>query len=172
VKRKSLLVDELPSSFGGQFFNSSFKAVLKYFDIVEEKGDMEERARRVMDLFFPEGLPDGDPSGFIASFINPEEGKGGKKLFDFRHDSALIYASFMQTYGIDLIKNDLHWWEFLALFKGLTDDCIMRRVMDIRSKKINTKMSAEERQRIVRAQADWALPGSDEDTLFARFRRG
>jgi hypothetical protein len=25
----------------------------------------------------------------------------------------------MQCYRIDLIKTDLHWWDFLALFNGL-----------------------------------------------------
>ena len=41
-------------------------------------------------------------------------------LFDFRIDSDLIYAAFMQQYGIDLIDIDnLHWHKFLALFYGL-----------------------------------------------------
>ena len=39
---------------------------------------------------------------------------------DYEIDSDLIYAAFLQQYSIDLIEvEDLHWWKFLALLKGL-----------------------------------------------------
>ncbi len=39
---------------------------------------------------------------------------------DWRIDSDLIYAAFMQQYGIDLIDvPELHWHKFLALVRGL-----------------------------------------------------
>ncbi len=39
---------------------------------------------------------------------------------DFRQDSDLIYAAFLQQYGIDLIDiPELHWHKFLALLHGL-----------------------------------------------------
>lgn len=41
-------------------------------------------------------------------------------LIDFRIDSDLIYAAFMQQYGIDLVDiPELHWHKFLALLNGL-----------------------------------------------------
>lgn len=41
-------------------------------------------------------------------------------LLDFRIDSDLIYAAFLQQYGIDLVDiAELHWHKFLALLNGL-----------------------------------------------------
>lgn len=41
-------------------------------------------------------------------------------ILDFQIDSDLIYAAFLQQYGIDLIEvPELHWHKFLALIHGL-----------------------------------------------------
>lgn len=50
----------------------------------------------------------------------PRSVGGGKAaLFDFSQDADLLYAAFYEQYGIDLLKTDLHWVQFLALFYGL-----------------------------------------------------
>lgn len=62
--------------------------------------------------------------------------RGGSKeiLFDYKIDGAYIYAAFMSQYGIDLIEiEELHWYKFLALFKGLKDDEIMCKIMGYRA---------------------------------------
>ncbi len=41
------------------------------------------------------------------------------KVLDFKIDADLIYAAFMQQYGIDLFETDMHWHKFLALLRGL-----------------------------------------------------
>lgn len=41
-------------------------------------------------------------------------------LLDFKIDSDLIYAAFLQQYGVDLIDvPELHWHKFLAMLNGL-----------------------------------------------------
>lgn len=41
-------------------------------------------------------------------------------VLDYMKDADLIYAAFMQQYGIDLIDvPELHWHKFLALIEGL-----------------------------------------------------
>ncbi len=41
-------------------------------------------------------------------------------VLDFKIDADLIYAAFLQQYGIDLIEiPELHWHKFLALMDGL-----------------------------------------------------
>ena len=46
-----------------------------------------------------------------------------KKIMDFRHDGAYIYASFRQAYGIDLIaeRGKLSWHRFINLLDGLPE---------------------------------------------------
>lgn len=53
--------------------------------------------------------------------------------YDYELDSDLIFAAFWGQYGINLKTiEDLHWHEFLALFKGLNESTRMREVMQYR----------------------------------------
>ena len=52
--------------------------------------------------------------------------------YSFEQDAPYIYAAFRKEYGINLqkIKNEeLHWWEFLALFDSLPDDSKIMKIM-------------------------------------------
>ena len=57
-----------------------------------------------------------------------------KVVYSFEKDAGLIYAAFMSQYGIDLnLIEDMHWWKFLALFDGLSEDQRLCQVMQIRA---------------------------------------
>lgn len=64
----------------------------------------------------------------------PRRKSGSKEiLLDYELDAEYIYSAFMSQYGIDLLEIDeLHWYKFLALFKGLKDDEIICRIMSYR----------------------------------------
>lgn len=87
--------------------------------------------------------------------------KDAVKSFDFEQDASFIYASFLQCYGIDLMGKDrnLHWWKFIALFSGLTDDTRIMQVISIRTKPMPkaTKYNAEERRQLARLKAIYRL---------------
>ena len=68
-----------------------------------------------------------------------------KQLISYAKDDALIYAAFLQQYGIDLADNELHWHKFRALLDGLTDDTQLVKVMRYRSVKLGDA-STEERK--------------------------
>lgn len=51
----------------------------------------------------------------------PTGGGSSERVVDFEQDADLIFAAFWQFYGIRLTTADLHWHEFLALFRGLKD---------------------------------------------------
>ncbi|WP_337539191.1 Gp15 family bacteriophage protein [Suilimivivens sp.] len=64
----------------------------------------------------------------LLAFSRPEKklprqvGSAGSGIIaiDFELDANLIYAAFLQQYGIDLIDiPELHWHKFLALLDGL-----------------------------------------------------
>ena len=71
--------------------------------------------------------PEDRGAGFeeLARFYNPPsplprpDGSGGERVVDFAQDADMIFAAFMEQYGIDLTEADLHWHKFLALFRGL-----------------------------------------------------
>lgn len=92
-------------------------------------------------------------------------GGSAVKTFDFQLDADLIYSSFMQAYGIDLIEQQgkLHWWKFYSLFLGLPSGTKMREVMSIRAREIPapTKHNQKEIRRLRELKQFYALPGVD-----------
>lgn len=79
-------------------------------------------------------------------------------LYDYTQDSPFIIASMREAYGLSLqeVKN-LHWWEFLALFNSLPDECYFSRIMNIRGMKIDPKASPERKAEIKKAKKAVAL---------------
>jgi len=71
-------------------------------------------------------------------FTEKKKNKNDPKTMDFEQDAALIYAAFMQTYGIDLyaVRNQMDWRIFIALLKGLPDNTELSRVMKLRCMKV------------------------------------
>lgn len=61
-----------------------------------------------------------------------------QKTMDFEQDAALIYAGFMQAYGIDLYKerNKMDWRVFIALVRGLPEGTEFSRVIKLRCTKV------------------------------------
>lgn len=64
----------------------------------------------------------------------PRSNRSSKEiLVDYTLDADYIYSAFMSQYGIDLLEiEELHWYKFLALFKGLKDDEVICKIMAYR----------------------------------------
>ena len=71
-------------------------------------------------------------------FPNLNKKSSDQKSMDFEQDAALIYAAFMQTYGIDLyaVRNQMDWRIFIALLKGIPENTELSRVIKIRCMKL------------------------------------
>jgi hypothetical protein len=93
----------------------------------------------------------------LATALSAENNKTTPN-YDYTQDSPFIIASMRQTYGLSLyeIKN-LHWWEFLALFNALPDECYFSRILQIRGMKIDPKASPERKEEIRKAKKAVAL---------------
>lgn len=80
-----------------------------------------------LDFLYDGEVPGDRAAGFEAlkGFYAPPSplprdiGGMDERCVDFEQDEDLIYAAFMQCYGIDLKAEALHWHKFLALFRGL-----------------------------------------------------
>lgn len=60
-------------------------------------------------------------------------GINNKQPFDFEEDAELIYAGFMQQYGIDLQEANMHWWKFMILLENLGAGTRLQKVMEYRT---------------------------------------
>ena len=92
---------------------------------------------------------------------------GGEKALDFDQDAGLIYAAFVQCYGLDLLGRDrgLHWWKFAQLLGGLPEDTRLMQVVTIRTRPLPklTKYNTEERQSLLRLKGLYRLEETEED---------
>jgi len=70
----------------------------------------------------------------------------GVRLYSFEKDANFIFAAFRQTHGIDLQKEDLHWWKFIALFMDLGQDTTFCQLTALRKRVKSGKATKEEKQ--------------------------
>lgn len=93
--------------------------------------------------------------------LNQRQGKPGPKTVDFTADFDLIYAAFLQQYGIDLVeeRGKLPWASFFMQFQGLSGTK-MNEVMQLRAQEIPayTPYNQKEIQNLIELKQYWALP--------------
>ena len=166
--------------------NTSYQTVLKCFDVFADDliGDFDRidvclyllvRARFILRLLTPKhkfALFDLIYKRFIDA---PNKKAEGEKHFDFNQDAGFIYSSFLQCYHNDLVGKDrkLHWWSFIALFSGLSDDTKIVQIMSIRSRPLPkpTKFNAEERRQLMKLKHLYRLELSEGERK-QQFQKG
>lgn len=147
--------------------NTGHRAGVKFTSVLEDSSlSDEDKLSRALDIYYKDmDVMWHDPHALIKEALafysyDPSEyygktksalSKGGgtsrksKQLISYIKDDALIYAAFLQQYGIDLADSELHWHKFRALIDGLTEDTQLVKVMRYRSVKLGD-VSTEERK--------------------------
>ena len=88
-----------------------------------------------------------------------------KKLTDLDQDAELIFAAFLQEYGVNLWRDRLSWPEFTALLAGIAEGTRYADVISIRARPMPkpTKWNAEEREWLMKAKTVHALTMSEQE---------
>ena len=63
-------------------------------------------------------------------------------IMDYEVDAEAIYAGFRQQYGIDLLRANLHWYEFRALLSGLSEYTVAAKIRQIAPDDVDKKHRA------------------------------
>lgn len=99
-------------------------------------------------------------------FPRKAAGINDKQSFDFEKDADLIYAGFLQQYGIDLRKTEMHWWKFMILVENLGSDTKLAKVMEYRTIDTANKNLSKEMRSFYRAMQKYygldQIPELDE----------
>ena len=144
--------------------NTDFRVMCR-FELAIQKSDTADITSAVSD-FFIGNIPcdiNEAVNAVIGFYLcgNAEGGKtaskSGKRCYDYSEDWKYFIAAFRQQYGIDLNTALLHWWEFSALFSGLTDDTELVKIMQIRCTDLKGISDKKERERIKKLQERYAL---------------
>lgn len=151
--------------------NSDFRTAIA-FTMLMTDGDVEEQVKipLALAMFYPvEPLPENIEEALRQMIWfyrgGHEEPKKqardvapGEEVYSFEHDADLIYAAFLQQYGVDLHEKELHWWVFRALFSALNDETEIKKIMGYRAIEITNDMSKSQREFYRRMKKAYRLP--------------
>ena len=85
-------------------------------------------------------------------------------LYSFEYDADKIFAAFQHDYGIDLQNiGYLHWWKFKALFKGLSEDNEIVKIIGYRGMVIDPKLPSSQQDFYRKMKRIHALPAKREE---------
>ena len=175
---KNFFLDKLPDhvSAGGKFFliHTDFRKWLGFSEFAKDKEIiLDDLNYLYVDEVPPKELQKEAFDGLLK-FFNPQQdlpratGKT-EKILDYTIDSQLIYAAFMEQYGIDLTETDeqghykeMHWHKFLALLSGL-HSTKLNEVMSWRCWEGDTK--SEYGKQMAKLKAAWELPPDNQKEI-------
>lgn len=151
---------------GGIYYpiRTDFGVWLEFAEIMETE-DGACAAMRALRLCYKEKMPFDlyEAMSLLCEFfsggkaLKTEYHEKTEQLISFYRDEELIYASFLSDYGIDLAKEKLHWWRFLALLKGLSSESALMKVAAIRAAKLSDIKNPALKRQLLRQKKIFSL---------------
>lgn len=168
-----LLTDRLPTTILGVPVDTRTSTALSCINALNDRLTEEAQIALMSDCLFGQplgvvakraGVREQEMCEAIGQYLEgaPKESRPsgkGVRDFDFIQDDERILSAFRQVYGISLDDLcNLHWWEFLALFKCIPiEGNTFGAVRDIRTRKPRPSDSAEQRAELAKAKKAVAL---------------
>ena len=145
--------------------NTDYRVALRCFEVIEDTSICDqERALAVIYLLFGE-VPMEDMAEFLriaGDYLRCGEKEttqdANERDMDFNADEKYIVASFMSDYRIDLSSVDMHFWQYIQLIQGFTENAVMSRIRDIRNYDMSELKDPKARAKMAKAKAAVALP--------------
>ena len=135
----NILLDKLPTEYEGYLIRTSYRIGIQICLCLEDPDYTEQEKTAIcLNLLYGNGMPDPETAikglSWFLSCGKEEKKQVGKNktLFYFDFDAGRLYSSFKQTYGIDLHKIDMHWFEFIELMGSLDEHSAFENAIQIR----------------------------------------
>lgn len=172
----SILLDKLPTEWNGYEIDGDFQIGIQISQcMTDESLNPTERIMVAAGLLFGDECPGAYEeiiealNWFLNGWNHDNTKASGKcassknksvETMDFDVDQWRIYAAFKSQYGIDLNSEKMHFWTFMGLISSL-EECAFTRVVSIREKKIDSKMSKEEKNWLRKAKEMFRIRKED-----------
>ena len=185
----STLTERFPTkiNIGGAecLINSDFRTVLRCYEVQGGASQLDSgKLSEILRLFYPKVRRFSEEHidkmfWFFAcgrgkekkKFPRKVAGLNNKQPFDFETDADLIYAGFMQQYGIDLQREDMHWWRFMILLENLGADTRLQKVMEYRTIDTSSKNLSKEQRKFLKAMQRYFELGNTSSEKSERLKK-
>lgn len=161
--------------------NTDYRVALRCFEVIEDTSICDqERALAVVFLLFGEVPMEyaGEFLRIAGDYLRCGEKETSQEAhardMDFNADEKYIVASFMSDYRIDLSSVDMHFWQYIQLIQGFTENAIMSRIRDIRNYDMSELKDPKARAKMAKAKTAVALPdkfSKDEQKAIEDFEK-
>ncbi|MDE7231195.1 MAG: bacteriophage Gp15 family protein [Oscillospiraceae bacterium] len=149
----NVILDGFPDEYEGYLIRTDFRIGMQISEALNDV-DLAEPEKMVtaLRLLYGNGIPSDSSvaeSGlrwFMAGG-NPDEEHvpdGKPPTFDFEQDNRLVYSAFRARYGIDITRERLHWFAFLAMLGDL-GGCSLSDIIGVRGTDLS-KLGDEQRR--------------------------
>lgn len=176
MKKPYKLPDYLEASGNRYPIKTGYREWMEFEQILD-RPDLTEEEKQVFALRkVLKGPAPHEPLVFLELFLQAAwfcrcglpvvPGDDGRKTLDFYKDFWAVWADFLTYNGVDLLKDDLHWWQFMALFQSLPEDAQIKRRINIRSityGELSKIKNSKQRRQIRRLQELYSLDDYSDD---------
>lgn len=171
----NIILDGFPGEYEGYLIRTDFRIGIQISEALNDVNLAEpEKMMTAMRLLYGAGVPSDLKlaseglrwfmSGGQPSDDNTPDGK--PPTFDFEQDNRFLYSAFRARYGIDLTRERLHWFAFLAMLSDL-GGCSLSDIMGIRSTDLS-QLSDAQRKHCAELQAKFRIKPKMSDGDLAR----
>lgn len=160
------MLDRLPEDYNGWLIRTDYRiGVQIQLCISDTELDDREKTWTALNLLYGNGVPElrtalDGLSWFLSCGAppSPQDDSGNETpLYSFDHDAGRIVSGFRKTFGIDISRERLHWFEFVSMMGDLKDTAFTS-VIDIRSTDVSD-VDKKKRAEFNRMKKRFALPG-------------
>ena len=153
-KLQKVCPDSITEDGRAFFINPDYRVILKILRMLEDPEiyDMHKK-QLACQWFYKDDIPE-DGWEQLLLFVGGgnERTTPVQREFDFEFDAPEIYASFMKSYGMDLLDVPfLHWIKFSALLSALPDDSAFSRKIQLRFMDTSKSADRAKAERLKRA---------------------
>ena len=158
----NILLDSLPYDIeidGVRYaIDASYRCMIRFELMMQDNAESDEaKIFRSLCEFYVDRVPENVLSAIDKMVWFYQCGKENddnvqrkardqRQVYSFEYDADMIYAAFFDQYGIDLQKENLHWWKFKAMFRALREQNEFVKIMGYRCMNIPNSMSREQKE--------------------------
>lgn len=160
----NIILDGFPDEYEGYLIRTDFRIGMQISEALNDVDLAEpEKIMTALRLLYGNGIPSDTElaeSGlrWFMSGGNVDEERvpdGKPPTFDFEQDNRLLYSAFRARYGIDLTRERMHWFAFLAMLGDL-GGCSLSDIIGIRGTDL-AKLGEAQRNDYAKLQARYRI---------------